>query len=111
MSGPRTRGDGLDSHHMPDRNADLRFGSKDGPAIQMDPLDHQRTSSHTYNGRESIRYRAVTAQMIKQGRYRDAMAREIHDVRRASQEASGDRTKYNQAIREMLEYARTTGQL
>ena len=34
------------------------------------------------------------------------MADEIRDVRRASQEVSGDRTKYNSGMREMMDYAR-----
>jgi hypothetical protein len=49
--------------------------------------------------------------MIREGRYRDAMAREIRDVRRAAREVSNDQTKYNEAIQEMLDYARRSGQL
>ena len=52
-----------------------------------------------------------TADMISQGRYRDAMAREIRDVRRAAREVSGNQTKYNQAIRDMMGYAGRSGQL
>lgn len=103
--------DGLDSHHMPDRNADPRVSASDGPAIQMDPADHAVTSSNGRNGRAGAIYRAETADMISQGRYRDAMAREIRDVRNAAAKASGDRTKYNEAVKEMLEYARSSGQL
>jgi hypothetical protein len=106
MSGPKTRGDGLDSHHMPDRYANPTVDPKDGPAIQMHPWDRHATSSNSWQGVESIRYRAETAQMIRKGRYRDAMAREIRDVRRAAREASSDPRKYNEAIQEMLEYAR-----
>jgi hypothetical protein len=39
------------------------------------------------------------------------MAREIRDVRRAADNISGDHRKYNEAIREMLDYARQSGQL
>ncbi len=35
---------------------------------------------------------------------RTAMATEIRDVRTAAQEISGDQTKYNGAMREMLSY-------
>ncbi len=49
--------------------------------------------------------------MIGQGRHLDAMARDIRDARRAAQEGSGNGRKYNDAIREMLEYAKGTGQL
>ena len=40
-----------------------------------------------------------------------AMAREILDVRRAAKEVSNDPTKYNEAIQEMLDYAKRSGQL
>jgi hypothetical protein len=77
----------------------------------MDPSDHHATSSNGRPGAAAARYRAKTAEMIADGRYRDAMAREIRDVRRAASVVSGDITKYNQAIREMLEYARRSGRL
>jgi hypothetical protein len=111
MSGPRTRRDGLDSHHMPDRHATPTVDPNDGPAIQMDPLDHFATSSNGRHGESSRIWRDETAQMIREGRYRDAMAREIRDVRRAAKKVSSDPRKYNEAIQEMLEFARRTGQL
>ena len=104
-------GDGKDSHHMPDRNADPNVHPNDGPAIKMDPKDHAKTSSNGRNGLEGKKYRAETAEMIKNGKARDAMAREIKDVRRSAQEVSGDRTKYNINIQEMLDYAKNSGQL
>jgi len=106
----KPRNDGFDSHHMPDRHADPNVSHLDGPAIKMDPIDHRATSSHSTQ-RGSAMYRQETAEMIANGDYRDAMAREIRDVRRAAHDMSGDRTKYNQGIREMLEYARESGQL
>ena len=111
MSGPRTKGDSLDSHHMPDRGADPTRHQTDGPAIQMDPPDHHATSSNGRRGAAGARYRSETAKLIREGRYRDAMAREIRDVRRAANEVSGDLRKYNEAIREMLKYAWQSGQL
>jgi len=111
MSATERRGDGLDSHHMPDRYADPNTPCGDGPAIQMDPADHHATSSNGRHGLAAARFRAKTAELIAEGKYRDAMAREIWDVRRAALEVSGDRTKYNEAIREMLEFARKSGQL
>jgi len=110
MIGPQYKGDGRDSHHMPDRNADTSVSALGGPAIQMDPLDHQATSSWG-SGTDAVRYRLESADMIGGGRYRDAMTREIHDARRAAQESSGQIDKYNQAIREMLECAKSSGQL
>jgi hypothetical protein len=65
ITGPHTCGDGLDSHHMPDRNADPSVHHNAGPAIQMDPIDHHDTSSNTYNGASSVRYRVETASMIQ----------------------------------------------
>jgi hypothetical protein len=77
----------------------------------MDPNDHHNTSSNGRHGRKSAVYRLETADMIDNGNYRGAMAREIYDVRRAAQKGSGDRTKYNKAIGEMLDYARSSSQL
>jgi len=111
MSGAQTRGDGLDSHHMPSRDADPSTNVDDGPAIQMDLPDHYATSSNGRQGAAGARYRAETARLIQEGRYRDAMAREIKDVRRAADEVSNDPRKYYEAIREMLDYARKSGQL
>jgi hypothetical protein len=104
-------GDGLESHHMPDRRANPSVDPEAGPAIQMDVGDHRWTSSNGKRGQASQIYRDQTAAMIAQGRYRDAMAREIWDVRRAARIGSGDRTKYNKAIQEMLDYAKRSGQL
>lgn len=111
MSGPHTRGDGLDSHHIPDRNADPTRHANDGPAIQMEPRDHHATRSNGRHGAAGARYRAETARLIREGRYRDAVAREVRDVRRAADEVSNDPRKYNQALREALEYGRQSGQI
>lgn len=75
-----------------------------GPSIQMDIVDHELTSSYG-SWAESRAYRAEVGEMIRNGQWRRAMATEIRDVRSAALEGSGDRTKYNQAIREMLDYA------
>jgi hypothetical protein len=47
-----------------------------------------------------------TARIIQQGRYRDAMTRKIRDVRCVANNVSGDRRKYNEAIRKMFHCAR-----
>jgi len=100
-------GDGFESHHMP-ADAATAIPRERGPAIQMDPLDHARTSS---NGKMagSAQYRAEIENMIQAGNFRGAMAKEIRDVRRVAEEVSGNRTKYNEAIREMLDYAKREG--
>ena len=110
----KPKNDGLESHHMPAK-AVSGIKAKEGvsaidrgPAIQMAPLDHARTSS---NGKMagSRKYRTEIETMIEVGDFRGAMAKEIRDVRRAAQEVSGDRTKYNQAMMQMLVYARNEG--
>lgn len=93
--------DGKDSHHMPAKDASP-LSINDGPAIQMDPTDHARTSS---NGQMpgSIDYREAISELISDGKWRDAMTTEIKDVRRVAREA-GDARKYNEAMLEMMEY-------
>ena len=41
--------------------------------------------------------------MIKSGNWRGAMAKEIKDIRRVAKDI-GDPRKYNEAIKEMLDY-------
>lgn len=66
MKGPK--GNGLDSHHMPDRGADPRFSAEDGPALRMEPADHYATSSNGRRGLEAAAYRQETADLIAVGR-------------------------------------------
>ncbi|HWU52612.1 MAG TPA: hypothetical protein VN153_07320 [Tahibacter sp.] len=49
--------------------------------------------------------------MIDNGQMRDAMATEVRDVRRAAQLVSSNIRKYNQAMQEMLDYAKGKGWL
>lgn len=94
--------DGKDSHHIPAKDANPQLHPNDGPAIQMDPKDHARTSS---NGQMagSLEYREFIADLINNGKLRDAMAQEVKDVRRVAKEIK-DPKKYNEALQEMLEY-------
>jgi uncharacterized Zn-binding protein involved in type VI secretion len=94
--------DGKDSHHMPAKKVSP-LNKEDGPAIQMDPPDHRETLSNGSQGREGAVFRNTIAQMLAQGRWRDAMVNEIRDVRRVARE-TGDARKYNEAMLEMLEY-------
>ncbi len=66
-------------------------------------------SSHGTKFKEAKVYRDETAKLIKEGRHRDAIAREIRDIRRAAAKASNDRIKYNDTVREMLQYAKSRG--
>lgn len=93
--------DGMDSHHMPAKDASP-LDKNDGPAIQMEPKDHAKTSS---NGQMagSIDYREKLADLISAGEWRQVMAMEVYDVRRVTRQIEHPR-KYNEAMLEMLEY-------
>ena len=75
----------------------------DGPAIQMDPPDHRQTSSNGNKGLQGEIFRDDIAQMLAQGRWRDAMVKEIRDIKRIARKVGNPR-KYNEAMLEMLEY-------
>ena len=101
-------GDGLESHHMPAKST-YNLDVDDMPAIQMAPPDHWRTSSNSrMPGNKE--YREAMRKMVEDDRMRDAMAAEIRDVRRVAREA-GNQRKYNQAIFDMLDYAKSIGLL
>ncbi|ARU21619.1 single-stranded DNA-binding protein [Ralstonia solanacearum] len=93
--------DGKDSHHMPadDVSPLARNG---GPAIQMEPKDHKLTKS---NGSQpgSAKYRAAIEALLQEGKWREAMVKEIKDIRRI-QDLIKEPRKYNEAVLEMLEY-------
>jgi len=94
--------DGKDSHHMPaDKISPLK--RNDGPAIQMDPFDHKETQSNGQGGSAARSYRKMLENLLKEGKWRTAMAKEILDVRQISRE-TGNSRKYNEAMLEMLEY-------
>jgi len=101
-------GDKKDSHHIPDRYADPKVHPDKGTAIKMDPRDHKETGSNGYKGKN---YRAKNKEMIKNGQKRDVYAREIKDARNAAYKVSRDRKKYNQGLKEMLDYGKKTGQV
>jgi hypothetical protein len=90
------KGDGLDSHHAPADSASP-LKRDHGPAMQMEIPDHKMTSSHGSSS-EAIDYREEIADLLKNGQWRKALAKEIQDIR------SSSGTKYNEAIKEMLLY-------
>lgn len=94
-------GDGKDSHHLPAKDVSP-LNIDDGPAIQMSPTDHKRTSSNG-SSRKAKKYRKDIEDMLKDGQWRDVMAKEIKDVRRVAR-LKGSPKKYNEAMLEMLEY-------
>lgn len=99
--------DGKDSHHMPAKDSSP-LPVNDGPAIQMDPTDHRITASNGNQGLKGIKYRDKLDTLIAQGKWREAMALEISDVRKIARK-SGDARKYNEAMLEMLEYFKCLG--
>jgi hypothetical protein len=92
---------GWERHHMPADSISPLSRAR-GPAIQMEQAEHALTSSYG-NSAAAQAYREKTGALIQQGRWRDAMAQEIRDVRAIAG------SKYNQAVQQMLEYARSIG--
>src|SRR5262249_23455141 len=89
------------SHHQPADSASP-LATSQGPAGQMLLGDHAETRSFGAS-REALDFQERIRQMISEGRWRDAMAEEIRDVRRVAREA-GDSTRYNQMELEKLAY-------
>ena len=105
-----------EAHHLPSRDSLKKSGTdkvsvNSGPSVIMDIRDHRKTSSHGSKGRASVDYRTEVADKIKDGDWRGAMAQEVRDVRNAAHKGSGDRTKYNQGLREALQHAKDQGLL
>src|SRR5438309_356514 len=90
------KGDGLESHHMPAKSVNGLHPDK-GPAIQMDPEDHEDTASHGSKGDEARRYRERQRALIEQGRFGEAIQMDIDDIRKKFG------TKYDKAIQEMID--------
>jgi len=83
-------------HHIPAGSAsDLSYD--DGPAIRMEKGDHRQTAS-CGGSKEAIAYRAKQAELIKQGKFRDAIKMDIKDIR------SQFGNKYDDAIGELWKY-------
>ncbi len=88
-------------HHIPADSISPLSRAR-GPAIQMEVADHALTSSYGSSAAAQA-YRQEIQALIQQGRWREAMAREIRDVRRVAGR------KYNEAVQQMLEYMRSIG--
>ncbi len=97
----KNRVEGTEIHHMPPASVNELDYDK-GPAIRMDEEDHRKTSSYG-SSNEAREYRAEQEALIKDGKWREALDRDIADVR----EKFGD--KYDDAIAEMEEYNKTLG--
>lgn len=75
---PETKGDVLDSHHMPARSISPLHPDV-GPAIQMDPRDHRMTNSY---GRSPLSNATLAGQqeMIASGNFIAAQAIDVGEV-------------------------------
>ena len=89
-------GDKYEVHHMPaDCTTELK--RNDGPAIKMDKEDHRETAS-CGNSKEARDYQARQKELIKDGKFREALQMDIDDIHEKFVD------KYDDAIAEMLEY-------
>jgi hypothetical protein len=88
-------------HHMP-ANSVNGLETADGPAIVMEKGDHQETASWG-NSREAREYRARQAELVKQGKFEEAMQMDIDDIH----DKFG--SKYDDAIAQMTDVAKEKG--
>ena len=96
------KNDDLDSHHIPSSDSLKESGltRNEGPAIKMDPLDHQQTASWGRSA-DAQAYRAKQAELIGQGKFEEAQNLDIEDVRSKFGE------KYDVGIQQARDYTRT----
>lgn len=94
--------DKLDSHHCPAKGcyAGAPISSEDGPAIKMDPMDHRDTASHG-SSKDAQAYRAKQEELLSQGKLKEAIQMDVDDIK------SKFGSKYDDAIKQMLDYADT----
>ncbi|QDQ28896.1 RHS repeat protein [Chitinimonas arctica] len=104
-----TTAPGIESHHAP-ANSVSPLAKSQGPAIQMAPADHAKTMSHGHQGNAGKAYRSGIQAMLDAGDWRGAMATELKDIRRVAAQ-TGNPRKYNEAMQEMLAYAKCKGLL
>lgn len=87
---------GVEINHVP-ANSASEIRTNDGPAVKMEKHDHWNTASWG-NSKEAKEYRQKQAELIKQGKLRDAIQMDIDDIR------SKWGNKYDEAIKQMLAY-------
>jgi uncharacterized Zn-binding protein involved in type VI secretion len=95
-------GDGKDAHHIPAKDSYKHTGldKNDGPAIKMDPKDHQKTASYGASD-EAIAYRGEQKKLIDQGKFNEAMQKDIDDIKTKFPR------KYDKALDGAVEYSKT----
>jgi hypothetical protein len=105
-NGTRGRGaEGIESNHMPSADASRGAGGPsraNGPAIQMDRADHQRTQSHG-NSREARDYRAQQSEHIRNGNLEEAFSMDVANILDLAGQGV-DVSKYMDAIAEAAAY-------
>jgi hypothetical protein len=84
-------------HHMP-ADAASPLATKDGPCITMDKEDHKKTASFD-NKPGSQEYRDAQKDLIKQGKFKEAMQMDVDDVKKKFP------GKYDKSIGDALKYA------
>ncbi|WP_210318854.1 hypothetical protein, partial [Rhizobium paranaense] len=99
---PETKGDELDSHHMPAKSKSP-LNPNVGPAIQMEKSDHALTAS--YGGNVNGESYAPQTALLAEGQTMQAIYLDVLDVK-AVAKAIGDPSKYDEAIAQMMVYAR-----
>ena len=101
-------GDGSHCHEMPSNEAYNKANNIDNPkrdilpSIKMDAKDHMQTASWG-SSNNAVEYRAEQAKLIAGGNMKAAIQKDIDDI------TSKFGTKYNDAIEQMLEYAKEMG--
>lgn len=89
-----------ENHHTPAASVSTLPKSK-GPAVWMQKADHAGTGSHGTKGLDGAAYRARQAALIEQGKFDEALQMDIEDIK------SKFGTKYDEGIKQMLEYYKT----
>ena len=88
-------------HHTP-ADSVTKIDYTDGPAIRMDKMDHRQTASWG-NSREARQYREIQEKLVSEGKIRDAIQMDIDDI------VSKFGDKYDESIKQMLEYCTQRG--
>ena len=83
-------------HHMPAKKSSS-LSEGDGPAIRMDKSDHRQTAS-CGRSKEAQAYRAKQENLIKSGKFREAVKMDVKDIR------AKFGNKYDKGIGEMWKY-------
>jgi hypothetical protein len=96
----------LAAHHMPAKSAIKGANLWNGdigkaPAIIMDAADHAKTASFKYS-KTSISHQAIQTELIKQGRFADALQMDIDDLIK-----NNLYQKYKPGIDQMMEHIQT----